>query len=93
MPRLGHCLGAAALLSALHAALAQGPFTLRLLDATKYPLAQCLDGTQGGYYISRGSGSGVANVIAHTQGAGASRCLEARALVRVMRGGTRATRG
>jgi hypothetical protein len=30
------------------APLAAGQFTLHILDKTKYPLAQCLDGSYGG---------------------------------------------
>jgi hypothetical protein len=32
-------------------------WTLNLLSSETYPLARCLDGTQGGYYISPGSGA------------------------------------
>jgi hypothetical protein len=35
-------------------------WTLNLLSSDTYPLARCLDGTQGGYYISPGSGADVA---------------------------------
>ena len=51
-------------------AQAATPWTLSLLDAQKYPLAKCLDGTQPGFYFSPGSGSGVANWVIHTQGGG-----------------------
>lgn len=44
-------------------------FTLNLLDAAKHPLAQCLDGSQGGYYISPGTDGGD-TVVIHTQGGG-----------------------
>ncbi len=56
----GMALALAALTAASVAstARAQGAFQLHLLDATKYPMAQCLDGSQGGFYFSKGSGSG-----------------------------------
>jgi len=45
-------------------------FTLSLIDLTKYPQAQCLDGSPGGFYFSPGSGSGANNWLIHTQGGG-----------------------
>jgi hypothetical protein len=58
-------------LSALLApALAQGQWTLTLLDPTAYPQALCLDGSQGGFYFSPGVGDAAKNFVIHTQGGG-----------------------
>jgi hypothetical protein len=35
-------------------AVAQDTFVLNLLPAAQYSRAKCLDGSQGGYYISKG---------------------------------------
>ena len=43
-------------------------WTLNLIDLNTYPLARCLDGTPGGYYISPGTGDDAANILWHTQG-------------------------
>ena len=51
-------------------AASRGQWALHLLDATEYPLAQCLDGSQGGFYFSPGSGSGASSWVIHTQGGG-----------------------
>jgi hypothetical protein len=43
-------------------------FTLHLLDAAAFPMAQCLDGSVGGFYFQPGSGSGATQWMVHTQG-------------------------
>lgn len=48
--------------------IVRGQFTLSLINLEQYPLAQCLDGSPGGFYFSPGSGSGANNWIIHTQG-------------------------
>jgi hypothetical protein len=52
----------------LAAASAQGTFQLQLLQpATE---GRCLDGSMGGYWISKGTGDGVNRFIWHFQGGG-----------------------
>jgi hypothetical protein len=55
---------------ALLAASAQAQFTLYKLDLSEHPMATCLDGTPGGYYIAPGTGSGANKWVIHTQGGG-----------------------
>ena len=38
-------------------------WTLNLIDIKTFPLARCLDGTPGGYYISPGTGDDAANIL------------------------------
>lgn len=57
---------AASLLPLLASVHAQ--WTLNLLSSTDYPLARCLDGSMGGYYISPGSLN--TSFLIHTQGGG-----------------------
>lgn len=45
-------------------------WNLSLLDNEKYPKAQCLDGSQGGFWLSPGFGSGKNKYIIHHQGGG-----------------------
>jgi O-palmitoleoyl-L-serine hydrolase len=59
----------ALLLAAIATASAE-PFSLTLLDSNTYPMATCLDGSQGGFYLSPGSGSGSQTWLIHTQGGG-----------------------
>lgn len=56
-------------LSAAGAVSAQN-FSLTLLDLTRHPLAQCLDGSPGGFYFRPGFGSGASSYVVHTQGGG-----------------------
>ena len=56
----------AAVLAAAGTARAQ--FALHLLDLGTHPMAQCLDGSPGGFYYAPGSGSGANSWIIHTQG-------------------------
>jgi len=48
-------------------AAADESFTLHLLDAAAFPMAQCLDGSMGGFYMQPGSGSGATKWVVHTQ--------------------------
>lgn len=43
---------------------------LSLLDSIEFPKAQCLDGSQGGYWFSPGFGNGKNKFIIHHQGGG-----------------------
>jgi hypothetical protein len=43
---------------------------LHKLDLDKFPLARCLDGSPGSFYIRKGSGSGQNSFLIHTQGGG-----------------------
>jgi hypothetical protein len=61
---------AALLLSASLARLASAQWTLQMLSPSAYPMAVCLDGTQGGFYISPGRGADASNFLIHTQGGG-----------------------
>ena len=58
------------LLAFAASASAASPWTLFLLDQTKYPMARCLDGSAPGYYFSPGFGNGTSSWIIHTQGGG-----------------------
>lgn len=61
---------AASLLAALCAVRCAAQFQLKLLDAATYPMAKCLDGTQGGFYIAAGTGANASRWMVHTQGGG-----------------------
>jgi hypothetical protein len=52
-------------------ASAPGPGTWQLhaLDAARFPLAQCLDGSYGAFYLSPGSGAMASTFVFHLQGA------------------------
>lgn len=43
---------------------------LHKLDLDKHPLAVCLDGSAGSFYMRKGSGSGQNSFLIHTQGGG-----------------------
>jgi len=45
-------------------------WTLHRLDRARYPLATCLDGTQGVYYVRPGAGVGRRKVFVHLEGGG-----------------------
>ena len=45
-------------------------YTLKLLDASRYPRARCLDGTQGGYYIGPTPATDSSVFLIHLQGGG-----------------------
>lgn len=45
-------------------------WTLQLLDLSTYPLARCLDGSPGAYYIQTGVGENASKWIIHIQGGG-----------------------
>ena len=64
-------LSSALLFSLLTGCASQGVgFSLTLLDAAKYPMARCLDGSQPGFYFQPGYGSGANSWLVHTQGGG-----------------------
>ena len=56
--------------AAAAAAAAPGPGTwaLHVLDAARFPLAQCLDGSFGAFYLSPGSGAMASTFVFHLQG-------------------------
>ena len=51
------------------AAPGAGTWSLHLLDAARFPLAQCLDGSYGAFYVSPGSGAMASTFVLHFQGA------------------------
>jgi len=55
---------------ALASAPGAGTWTLHLLDPARFPLAQCLDGSYGGFYVSPGSGAMASTFVLHHQGGG-----------------------
>ena len=55
----------AALALLLASAAESAQWTLRRLDAAKHPLAQCLDGSMGAFYVSPGVSS---TFVLHLQG-------------------------
>ena len=58
----------AALASVLASAPGAGTWSLNRLDAARYPLAQCLDGSYGAFYVSPGSGAMASTFVLHFQG-------------------------
>ena len=57
---------AAAAATAAAAAAVPETFTLHLLDSGAFPMAQCLDGSAGGFYFQPGSGSGATQWVVHS---------------------------
>ena len=45
-------------------------WVLQRLDKARFPDAQCLDGSQGAFYVSPGSGANASNFVIHLQGGG-----------------------
>jgi hypothetical protein len=64
-PRMPQALFFLALL-----ATAQAQFSLFKLSLSAHPMATCLDGTPGGFYLQQGSGTGLNKWVIHTQGGG-----------------------
>ena len=61
---------AKSLLSLAFLASAQAQFSLYKLSLSAHPMATCLDGTPGGFYLQQGSGTGLNKWVIHTQGGG-----------------------
>ena len=59
-----------AALASLLATLCAAQFQLKLLEVATYPMARCLDGSQGGFYIAPGTGGNASKWLVHTQGGG-----------------------
>ena len=57
----------------LSAAPGPGTWKLNVLDSARYPLAQCLDGSYGAFYVSAGTGALASTVVFHMQGACATK--------------------
>ena len=67
MTILRHCL-LGALAVAARAQAGEGTWAKHVLDLTSYPLAQCLDGSPGAFYISPGVGDRARSFVFHLQG-------------------------
>ncbi len=57
---------------ALSSSSATGPGTWKrnVLESSRYPLAQCLDGSYGAFFVSAGTGAMASTFIFHLQGGG-----------------------